>query len=85
MPISLRLNSDLTKRLEIAARDSGISKSELIRQSVEDYLKRNESQTNHAWALGKDLFGKHGSGRSDVSENSEQILKEMFDAKRRNH
>ena len=44
-----------------------------------------EPGKNHpsAFELGKHLFGKYGSGRSGLSENAEQILREKLRAKHR--
>ena len=80
MTISLRLDSQLAKRLDAAAGAKGVSKSELIRRCLDEYLE-NEDQRPTAWEMGKHLFGRHGSGRSDLSKNSEQILRERFRAK----
>jgi predicted DNA-binding protein len=73
MTISLRLEEDLARRLEAAAKAQGISKSEFIRQCVGQYLGSDEQKPT-AWEAGKHLFGRHGSGRSDLSERCEEIL-----------
>jgi hypothetical protein len=77
MTFSLRLDNRLEKKLATAAKGKGVSKSELIRRCLEEYL---ETETNKptAWESGKHLFGRHGSGRTDFSENCEQILIETF-------
>ena len=83
MTITVRLSEELTSKLELAAQSDGVSKSEIVRRSVEAYLRQRPSTAEIAWEVGKDLFGKSRSGRSDVSERTEEILGEMFDAKRR--
>jgi hypothetical protein len=84
MTISVRLDSATEKALVLAARADGISKSEFIRRCLRERLD-TEVSGRRAWELGKDLFGKYGSGRSDVSGNSESYLSEIFDAKRNRH
>jgi len=84
MTLSLRLEKELAKRLETAASARGVSKSELVRQCVQRYLDEDE-QAPSAWEMGRHLFGKHGSGRSDLSENCEEILREKFGAKKSRH
>ena len=37
--------------------------------------KRKQDERITPWALGKDLFGAHGSGRGDLSKNRKALLK----------
>ncbi len=82
MTISLRLDDKLAQQLEAVARERGVSKSEVVRLCLEDYLAREQARPT-AWELGKELFGRHSSGRSDLSENCEQVLRELMHAKAR--
>lgn len=85
MPISIRLEPALERKLDAAAIAEGVTKSEFVRRCITRQLETTPiDRAGLAWELGKDVFGKYGSGRSDGSENDEQILDEMFDAKRRN-
>ena len=77
MTVSLRLDKQLEKKLSSAAEAKGISKSALLRRCLEEYLAA-EAKKPTAWEAGKHLFGKHGSGRTDLSENGEEILRERF-------
>lgn len=77
MTVSLRLDQELSNRLDALAEQTGRSKSDLLRESLKEYLERNNVRPS-AWELGKHLFGKVGSGRSDLSINSEQILREKL-------
>ena len=78
--VSLRLEKPLAKRLEAAAKAKGIPKSQLIRQCLEEYLANDEQQPT-AWERGRHLLGRHGSGRTDLAERCEEILRETFPAK----
>ena len=84
MAVSLRLSKSEEKSLASAARRAGVSKSEYLRQCL---IARLEAERHHSWAyeLGKDLFGKHASGRPDLSENAETIVREKIHAKARRH
>ena len=82
MAVSLRLAKTEEQALARAARRAGISKSQYLRQCL---TARLEAEKHHSWAyeLGKDLFGKYESGRSDLSVNSEKIVREKIHAKAR--
>lgn len=82
MTISLRLDEQLARQLDAAARKEGVSKSELIRRCLEAHLSDRQTQPS-AWELGKDLFGRYSSGRSDLAERSEEIVSERIHAKAR--
>jgi predicted DNA-binding protein len=82
MTISVRLDDDTERALRRAAKEQGISNSELVRQCLHDYLDRT-GDSRFAWELGKEVFGKYGSGRSDLSTKHEEILRDQFRAKRR--
>jgi RHH-type rel operon transcriptional repressor/antitoxin RelB len=80
MTISLRVDEKLAQQLEGVARARGVSKSEVVRLCLEEFLAREQTRPT-AWELGKDLFGRHSSGRGDLSENSEEIVSELIHAK----
>ncbi len=75
--ITVRLKPELEKALEAVAKKFGITKSELIRQSIEDYLKKLEEKPS-AWELGKDFFGKYSSGKGNLSTDRKKILKQKL-------
>jgi hypothetical protein len=81
MAISLRLDHQLTRRLASAAKARGISKSELIRNCLAQYLALQEQQPT-AWELGKDLFGCYNSGQGDLSVRAKEVAREQIHARR---
>jgi hypothetical protein len=83
MTITVRLDAETTKALAKAAKAEGLTKSEFIRRRLREYLD-DRGDSRLAWELGKDLFGKYGSGRADLSEKHEEILREKFNAKQTN-
>ena len=58
------------------------SKSQLIRDCLQAFLDA-ESDAPVAWELGKELFGKVGSGRSDLSQNRKQIVRDKLNGSHR--
>ena len=80
--ITLRLEPDLEQLIDNTAKKLGITKSELIRCSIREYLKKMPNQT--PWDLGRDLFGKYSSGRDDLSSKRKQLLKSKIKAKIQN-
>lgn len=72
--ISLRLTTDLENKLSKISKTENISKSEIIKQALVLYFK--DYHIKHSpYDLGKDLFGKHGSGTGNLSKDYKDILK----------
>jgi len=78
--LTLRLNSELKEKLNNIAELLGISKSEVVRNSLKAYLRDLEQHS--AWNTGKEMFGKYSSGQTDLSENRKSILKQKLQNKR---
>ena len=81
MTISLRLDRHLARRVAAAAQARGLSKSELIRQCLGEYLSGQEQRPT-AWELGRHLFGCYDSGQSDRSVRAKEIARERIHARR---
>ena len=81
MTISLRLDDRVSRQLSLAAKAKGLSKSELIRQCLDEFLAQ-ERQTPTAWDVGKHLFGCFHSGQTDLSTRAKEIAKERVHARR---
>lgn len=82
MTISVRLSESLEQDLEAVAASTGLSKSHIIKQSLVEYLAKQKPQPT-AYELGKDLFGKYGSGESEpaTKEHIRQRIVERVRAK----
>ena len=78
--ITLRLDPQLEQTINSVAYQLGVSKSELIRKSITDFLGNLEKPS--PWELGNDLFGKYASGQHDLSKNRKVLIKEKIRAKR---
>jgi Ribbon-helix-helix protein, copG family len=81
MTISLRLDDQLTRKLASLAKARGMTKSELIRKCLRDYLAGPE-QGPTAWDLGKDLFGCYKSGHGELSLRAKDIARARIHARR---
>jgi metal-responsive CopG/Arc/MetJ family transcriptional regulator len=80
MTVSVRLDPRLERELEVASERLGLSKSEIIKQSLESFLREKQAHLT-PWELGKDLFGHEGSGVADLARNHSKYLKEKVRAK----
>lgn len=78
--ITLRLDPQLEQTINELARQMGVSKSELIRRSIAEYVDKIERPS--AWELGSDVFGKYASGKSNLSSDRKTLVKEKIRAKR---
>jgi Ribbon-helix-helix protein, copG family len=81
MTISLRLDDRLNRRLAAFAKARGISKSELIRKCLDEYLVGQEQEPT-AWELGRHLFGCFKSGQGDLSVRAKEVARERIHARR---
>ncbi|MBK8397780.1 MAG: ribbon-helix-helix protein, CopG family [Leptospiraceae bacterium] len=79
--LALRLPAILEDKLEEICRSEKKTKSELLREAIELYFEAYQKRTS-AYELGKEFFGKYGSGVKDNSENYKKRLKEKWNAKR---
>lgn len=80
MTLSVRLTPRLENELAVASEQLGLSKSEIIKQSLESFLREKQVHLT-PWELGKDLFGKEGSDVGDLAKNHSKYLKEKLRAK----
>ena len=81
MTITIRLDPELQKELDRAAELDGVSRSELVRECLQDYIARRKQRTT-AWGLGNEVFGQYASGRSDLAANRKAILEEKLRARK---
>jgi hypothetical protein len=82
MTVSVRLDEETEERLRRLLAQSGGSLSAFVRAAIIEKLER-EGKKPTPYELGKHLFGRYASGRSDLSTNGEEILREKLRAKRR--
>lgn len=82
MPLSVRLDKKTESLLVETASALKTSKTEVIKKSLSDYCARVLTERRkRPYDLIKDLLGKGGSGRGDLSARSDEILRERFGRK----
>jgi Arc/MetJ-type ribon-helix-helix transcriptional regulator len=74
---TVRLPADLEQRLEIISRQQHKSKTEIIREALEQLLGREEKEKD-SYELGIGLFGYCGSGDGSLSVTYKQKIKEKL-------
>ena len=78
--ITLRLDQRLEARVNSTAKNLGLTRSEFIRKSINEYL--NQLEQPNAWVAGEDLFGHYSSGRGNLSADRKSLVKDIIKAKR---
>ncbi|MBM4236764.1 MAG: ribbon-helix-helix protein, CopG family [Firmicutes bacterium] len=78
---SVRLPDDLEEKIKILSEKKNLSKSEIVREALQDYMTKDEA-TEHPYDLGRDLFGQHSSGDGNLSETYKKRIKEKIREKR---
>jgi Arc/MetJ-type ribon-helix-helix transcriptional regulator len=83
MTITVRLPDDMEANLRSRLAQLDVPMSEFVRQAIAEKLGREAESKPSAYEQGKHLFGKYSSGRSDLAENADEILREKLSAKHR--
>jgi hypothetical protein len=83
MTITIRLPDDLEAELRLRLEAQDVALSEFVREAIAEKLDRDTTGSPNAYELGKNLFGKYGSGRGDLSSRRKAILGEILRAKHR--
>jgi hypothetical protein len=83
MTITVRLPAKLEASLRTHLDRRKTALSAFVRQAIAEKLMREPERRPSTFDLGKNLFGKHGSGRRDLSSNRKAILSELLRARHR--
>jgi Arc/MetJ-type ribon-helix-helix transcriptional regulator len=78
MTITVRLPVEVETELRARLDGSRAGLSEFVRKAIAEKLQREPAGKRSAYEIGKHLFGKHGSGRDDLSTNRKAILDEIL-------
>lgn len=85
MTLSVRLESALERRLLDYSTEQGVSKSEVVKQSLEAFFAQKIPKKT-AWELGKHLFGRHDvDAPTDLSVNHAQHYADVLSEKHLRH
>jgi hypothetical protein len=81
MTITVRLPVEVEAKLRTRLDRSRAALSKFVREAIAEKLQREPAAKPSAYEIGKHLFGKHGSGRDDLSTNRKAVLDEILRAK----
>lgn len=77
---TVRLPIEIEQKLQLMAVSKHKTKSEIIKEALEILFSNQESEID-SYELGKDDFGKYGSGKGNLSTDYKNILKDKIRAK----
>lgn len=77
---SIRLSKELEEKLNSLSERENMTKSEIIKEALEEYLDNYEQKAN-PYDLGKELFGKYGSGKGDLSTSYKKKVRSKVNEK----
>lgn len=73
--LTVKMDAELERELEAAARSAGLTKSEFVRRGLHEAIARAKKRGKPTpWELGHDLFGKASSGRDNLSRTRARDL-----------
>ncbi len=75
--LTIRLNPDMEEKLKTLAAHNNMTKTDIVKEALEDYYAKLEMKDN-PYEHGKDLFGKYGSGKTDLSVTYKKTMKEKL-------
>jgi hypothetical protein len=79
--ISLRVTAQEAAAIQRLAKALGVTQSDVLKQGIVALQNQLQEQRS-SYELGEDLFGRHGSGRTDTSVRRRTMYKEAVRAKR---
>ena len=83
MMLSIRLDEDLDKMVRRTAKALGRTKSDVVKASLREYCAHALRQAEASpYELAKDLIGRVGSGRGDLSTAGRKYLMDLLHARR---
>jgi hypothetical protein len=81
--ISVRLDNAIESQLNFLSHEKEIPKSKIIKDALRYYfdMLQKEQKEKTSYELGRELFGKYGSGDGTLSTTYKQKIKEKIHAK----
>ncbi len=78
--VTIRLPEEMEAQLQTLTQIENSSKTEIIKNALTEYFDKH-LQEKTAYELGKDLFGRFGSGDSDRSTTYKKRIKGLLNEK----
>lgn len=80
--LSVRLPKEMEERISYFSHLENRSKTEIVKEALRLYFRKKEEESRiSAYEMGKELFGRYGSGEGDRSVTYKERLKEKLRAK----
>ena len=80
--LSVRLDETLESKLYQVSQVYATTKTEIIKNALELYFEKiKDEKESTPYALGKEFFGKYGSGKGNLSTSYKQTIKDKLNAK----
>jgi Arc/MetJ-type ribon-helix-helix transcriptional regulator len=83
MTVTVKLPIQLEQSLRERSAALGMSASALIRDALQQYLDTTVPQSRSPFALGQDLFGKHGGPSSLAASRKKHVVDVWVDKQAR--
>ena len=77
MTISVRLSDKSETELRLRSRRMGRPLSDFVREAIEEKLQR-EGRNDSPYSLGKELFGRRGSGDTNRSSDRKRLIRDKI-------
>ena len=81
---TVRLPIETRNKLLALSRIKGKTKSDIIKESLDIYYEREESEID-SYTLGLPYFGKYGSGEGDLSTTYKERIREILRARQNSY
>lgn len=78
--ISVRLPKEMEDKIERLSKQENMTKSDIVKEALSKYITEHENKSN-PYELGEELFGKHGSGKGDLSRVYKKKVREKINEK----
>ena len=78
--LSVRLPEELEEKINLLSEQENTTKSDIVKEALENYIEKKEKQVK-PYDLGKELFGKYGSGNGDLSTSYKQEVRKKINEK----
>ena len=78
MPTSVRLDPEITALIQRLAKQSGLTKSQIIREALLAFAERRQAKSPHPYDVVKHLIGSADSGGLALSEKTGDKFRKLL-------
>jgi Arc/MetJ-type ribon-helix-helix transcriptional regulator len=70
----IQLTEDQARRLQLVAAQRHVSMAELVREGVEEVLRKHDSERQEKQRRAREVIGRYRSGQHDISTRHDDYL-----------